>query len=296
MRNKRGSILEVSITDGRGFLTLTFFNQKWRAAELRPGVRGIFAGKVGEYRGVRQLAHPDYELFTEADAACRGRARGDAAARSCSVADRAGARVGGAADPDLPGDVDAGELAAGPGDGAGARHPARDARRPGSGCRADRPRAAAVRRGAAAGPSAGDGRRLAAAQDALRFQEAFVLQAALLRQRAERRAAAATVRRAGQVVGRARGVAAVHADARPADRRRRDRARPGERGPDEPAGAGRGRVGQDAGRVAGDARGRGLGWAVGVPRADRGARGAAPAVAGGESRARTWRRGCGRLC
>ncbi|MGN6502986.1 MAG: OB-fold nucleic acid binding domain-containing protein, partial [Pseudolysinimonas sp.] len=63
MRQKRGSILEVSITDGRGFLTLTFFNQKWRAAELRPGVRGIFAGKVGEYRGVRQLAHPDYELF-----------------------------------------------------------------------------------------------------------------------------------------------------------------------------------------------------------------------------------------
>ncbi|MEO5920942.1 MAG: ATP-dependent DNA helicase RecG, partial [Pseudolysinimonas sp.] len=46
MRAKRGSLLEVSITDGRGFLTLTFFNQKWRAAELRPGVRGIFAGKV----------------------------------------------------------------------------------------------------------------------------------------------------------------------------------------------------------------------------------------------------------
>jgi ATP-dependent DNA helicase RecG len=67
MRQKRGSILEVSITDGRGFLTLTFFNQKWRAAELRPGVRGIFAGKVGEYRGTRQLAHPDYELFTTGD-------------------------------------------------------------------------------------------------------------------------------------------------------------------------------------------------------------------------------------
>ncbi|MES1169892.1 MAG: OB-fold nucleic acid binding domain-containing protein, partial [Leifsonia sp.] len=67
MRAKRGSILEVSITDGRGFLTLTFFNQRWRANELRPGVRGIFAGKVGEYRGTRQLAHPDYELFTDSD-------------------------------------------------------------------------------------------------------------------------------------------------------------------------------------------------------------------------------------
>ena len=68
MRARRGSILEVTISDGSGILTLTFFNQAWRAAELRPGVRGIFAGKVGDYRGERQLAHPDYELF-EPDAA-----------------------------------------------------------------------------------------------------------------------------------------------------------------------------------------------------------------------------------
>ncbi len=67
MRAKRGSILEVVISDGRGHLTLTFFNQAWRARELRPGMRGIFAGKVGEYRGARQLAHPDYELFAPDD-------------------------------------------------------------------------------------------------------------------------------------------------------------------------------------------------------------------------------------
>ena len=63
MRAKRGSILEVRISDGRGTLTLTFFNQAWRKTELVPGARGIFAGKVGDYRGTRQLAHPDYELF-----------------------------------------------------------------------------------------------------------------------------------------------------------------------------------------------------------------------------------------
>ncbi len=68
MRNKKGSILEVRISDGKGVLSLTFFNQAWRAKELRPGVRGIFAGKVGDYRGNKQLTHPDYELF-EADAA-----------------------------------------------------------------------------------------------------------------------------------------------------------------------------------------------------------------------------------
>ena len=65
MRAKKGSLLEARITDGKGILTLTFFNQPWRAKDLRPGVRGIFAGKVGEYRGSRQLAHPDYELFEE---------------------------------------------------------------------------------------------------------------------------------------------------------------------------------------------------------------------------------------
>lgn len=67
MRARRGSLLEVRITDGRrgGIITLTFFNQAWRAKELKPGVRGIFAGKVGSYRGSYQLAHPDYELFDE---------------------------------------------------------------------------------------------------------------------------------------------------------------------------------------------------------------------------------------
>jgi ATP-dependent DNA helicase RecG len=68
MRARRGSILEVKISDGKGILTLTFFNQPWREQELYPGVRGIFAGKVSDYRGALQLTHPDYELF-EADAA-----------------------------------------------------------------------------------------------------------------------------------------------------------------------------------------------------------------------------------
>lgn len=63
MRNRRGSLLEVVITDGTGLITLTFFNQAWRKKDLHPGVRGIFAGKVGLYRGGKQLAHPDYELF-----------------------------------------------------------------------------------------------------------------------------------------------------------------------------------------------------------------------------------------
>ncbi|GAB2835728.1 ATP-dependent DNA helicase RecG [Microbacterium insulae] len=65
MQNRRGSILEVVISDGRGDLSLTFFNQSWRIKDLQPGRRGIFAGKVGEYRGTKQLTHPDYELFDD---------------------------------------------------------------------------------------------------------------------------------------------------------------------------------------------------------------------------------------
>ncbi|MET0735205.1 MAG: ATP-dependent DNA helicase RecG [Microbacterium sp.] len=69
MQNRKGSLLEVVISDGHGQLSLTFFNQAWRIKDLHPGRRGIFAGKVGEYRGAKQLAHPDYELFEDEDTA-----------------------------------------------------------------------------------------------------------------------------------------------------------------------------------------------------------------------------------
>ena len=65
MTGRKGSILEVRITDGNGILSLTFFNQAWRQKDLRPGARGLFAGKIGAYQGKLQLTHPDYELFPE---------------------------------------------------------------------------------------------------------------------------------------------------------------------------------------------------------------------------------------
>ena len=69
MQRRNGNILEVRITDGTGTLTLTFFNQRWRSAELVAGRRGIFAGKVSAYRSTLQLQHPDYELFENRDEA-----------------------------------------------------------------------------------------------------------------------------------------------------------------------------------------------------------------------------------
>jgi ATP-dependent DNA helicase RecG len=185
MRAKRGSILEVVISDGHGHLTLTFFNQAWRARELRPGMRGIFAGKVGEYRGARQLAHPDYELFAADDE--------NAPALDPTVAK-------GWAEQPIPiypatSTVASWQLAK-------AIAQVLDTLPP-----LDDPVPAELR----AARDLVDFRRALElihrpetdadwhrAHDALRFQEAFVLQAALLQQRAERRSEAAKPRTPGR--------------------------------------------------------------------------------------------------
>jgi ATP-dependent DNA helicase RecG len=66
MRNRRGSIFEATVTDGRGDLILTFFSrgrQDWREKMLVPGLHGLFSGQVSTFRGKRQLAHPEFELL-----------------------------------------------------------------------------------------------------------------------------------------------------------------------------------------------------------------------------------------
>jgi ATP-dependent DNA helicase RecG len=63
MRSRRGTILEVRITDGTRPLTCTFFNQAWRERELLPGRTGMFAGKVTRFRDQLQLANPEYQLL-----------------------------------------------------------------------------------------------------------------------------------------------------------------------------------------------------------------------------------------
>nr|WP_028709423.1 ATP-dependent DNA helicase RecG [Propionicicella superfundia] len=59
--------LEAVVTDGHGHLNLTFFGRaplvKYWEAELSKGVRGIFVGKVGSFRGDLQLAHPQFVML-----------------------------------------------------------------------------------------------------------------------------------------------------------------------------------------------------------------------------------------
>src|ERR1022692_304753 len=68
MRSRRGSMTEVRVTDGHGVLSLLFFQQPWLEKTLRPGLHGLFAGEVSTYGGRRQLVHPDFELIGAADA------------------------------------------------------------------------------------------------------------------------------------------------------------------------------------------------------------------------------------
>ncbi|MBD5787833.1 ATP-dependent DNA helicase RecG [Cellulosimicrobium terreum] len=68
MRNRPGAILEAIVTDGPRQLSLTFFAKSPKALtyhehRLAPGRLGLFTGVVGDYRGNRQLAHPDYRII-----------------------------------------------------------------------------------------------------------------------------------------------------------------------------------------------------------------------------------------
>ncbi len=62
-RNRQPVRTEVVVTDGSGELLLTFFKQPWQIDKLKPGALGLFAGKVGSFRGRRQLLHPEYVLL-----------------------------------------------------------------------------------------------------------------------------------------------------------------------------------------------------------------------------------------
>jgi len=65
MRARSGTMLEITVGDGSGAtLTCTFFNQAWRERDLRRGRWGLFAGKVTEFRGKRQLNGPAYQLLS----------------------------------------------------------------------------------------------------------------------------------------------------------------------------------------------------------------------------------------
>lgn len=63
MRQKKGWILDVDITDGHRRLECKFFNYRMRSTKLRPGMSALFAGKVSIYQRKLQLVNPEYHLI-----------------------------------------------------------------------------------------------------------------------------------------------------------------------------------------------------------------------------------------
>jgi len=60
----RRSRTEVIVTDDRAKLVLTFFSQRqFHHRALVPGMVGMFAGTVSSFRGRRQLVHPECEML-----------------------------------------------------------------------------------------------------------------------------------------------------------------------------------------------------------------------------------------
>ncbi len=82
--------LSVTLTDGRTRLSCTFFGRPrmidfW-LKQLRPGETGIFAGKVGEFRGVPQLANPDFVIVGDEGAVTGGAKRNAGLAKAAKAA------------------------------------------------------------------------------------------------------------------------------------------------------------------------------------------------------------------
>ena len=73
-RNRKVPVTVV-VRDETGTMEIAFFNQPWRAKQLREGTEAIFWGKVGDYRGTRQMVNPVVDVVAGVDDDVVGRQR-----------------------------------------------------------------------------------------------------------------------------------------------------------------------------------------------------------------------------
>ncbi|HVL37885.1 MAG TPA: ATP-dependent DNA helicase RecG, partial [Fimbriimonadaceae bacterium] len=57
---------KAALYDGTSHIWLVFFNQSWRARQLKVGTYVAVKGKVGVYRGIRQMNSPMVDVITDA--------------------------------------------------------------------------------------------------------------------------------------------------------------------------------------------------------------------------------------
>ncbi|WP_081745063.1 ATP-dependent DNA helicase RecG [Arthrobacter sp. H14] len=70
MQTRKGSITEITITDGSGglgYMHVTFFNGYAAHKELTVGMQAMFSGKVTSYKGQLTLTNPVYTLLADDD-------------------------------------------------------------------------------------------------------------------------------------------------------------------------------------------------------------------------------------
>lgn len=68
MKNRKGKMIQVTLTDGRGTITANFFNSEYLEYKMERGAWGMFSGKVTQFNRAKQLGHPQFQLFgTEKD-------------------------------------------------------------------------------------------------------------------------------------------------------------------------------------------------------------------------------------
>ncbi len=263
-RGRGSNRLEVIVTDGTGKLQLTFFaGVGFHAKQLQSGVLALFAGTVSSFRGRRQLVHPEYELLpaSAGDDQLTNELAEEFASELIPVYPATAKLTSWAISRHIAAVLDSLDAGQDPlPDEVRERHHLW-------------PRELAIR--AIHRPT--DREDLRHARKRLKWDEAFTMQAALAQRRHLTAAMPAVPRPpAGDGLAAAfdqrlpftltegqRSVGEVH------------RPRPGLRLPDEPAAAGRGRVGQDRRRGAGHAPGGGRGRPGRAARADRSARPAA---------------------
>ncbi len=71
----RKTPVTITVRDETGALDVVFFNQPWRAKQLTEGTEAIFWGKVGDYRGTRQMVNPVVDVVAGVEEPTVGRQR-----------------------------------------------------------------------------------------------------------------------------------------------------------------------------------------------------------------------------
>lgn len=68
-----GARLDVLVGDETGSLKVVFFRQPWLAKQFMVGAKVVLSGKIGMYDGLRQMASPEWQPFSDDDLVHAGR-------------------------------------------------------------------------------------------------------------------------------------------------------------------------------------------------------------------------------